>query len=148
HGVAELARVRCAGCCAHRDHFRPRFAEAIERIPDLHFLVNVIDEDGDSFARELHSPIKPNQTPKGKGPTCFISSTERGGRRTGGLAETQTCLPDAIGFWSVPDKTKSKGKRQKSRVRLCRLHGARRSPARWPFGDTDLFTGRDRLLVS
>lgn len=53
-GVAQFRRVRCAGFRADGNYFRAGFAEAVERIPDFHFLVGLVHQNGDTFPFEFH----------------------------------------------------------------------------------------------
>jgi regulator of sirC expression with transglutaminase-like and TPR domain len=53
--VAEFALVSFARDCPYGDDFRARFAQPIERIPNFHFLVQLIDQDCDAFAVQTHS---------------------------------------------------------------------------------------------
>src|SRR2546428_510676 len=60
HGPARvtvLAGVGFASLRAHGDDRRAGFLEAVERIPEFHLLIQIVDEDGDGFARELHANI-------------------------------------------------------------------------------------------
>ena len=42
-GISQFAGVGFAGLGTDRDHFDARFLQAIERIPNLHFLVHLVD---------------------------------------------------------------------------------------------------------
>ncbi len=53
--ISQLAGIGRSRRSADGDHVRARFAQPVERIPDFHFLINVIDQDNDLFSGELHS---------------------------------------------------------------------------------------------
>ena len=53
-GVAQFRGVSGSSFGPDCNYFRTCFAEAVERIPDFHFLVGLIDQDGNTFPFEFH----------------------------------------------------------------------------------------------
>ena len=56
-GVSEFAGVGLAGGSADGDDFRTSFLQAVNRVPDFHLLVHVVDQNRDSFAFKIHAAI-------------------------------------------------------------------------------------------
>ena len=53
-GVAELAGVGLAGLGADQRHLAAGLAQAIDRIPDLHLLILLLDQDRRPLALQFH----------------------------------------------------------------------------------------------
>ncbi len=53
--IPKLAGVGLAGNSSNGDNFGAGFAESQKRIPYFEFLVDVVNENGDSFTFEIHN---------------------------------------------------------------------------------------------
>jgi len=56
-GITDLAGINLTGYGAYGHDMRAGFPQAVEGIPDLHFLVLLVDKDCDSAALEVHREI-------------------------------------------------------------------------------------------
>ncbi len=53
-GIAELARIGLPGFGPDQRHLAAGLAQAINGIPDFHFLILLLDQDGGAFALQFH----------------------------------------------------------------------------------------------
>lgn len=58
-GVAEFTGVGLTGNCANSDDLGTGFLQAVNGVPNFHFLIYVVDENSDSLASKFHTTSLP-----------------------------------------------------------------------------------------